>query len=1065
MWSDAEIQEIDSSFGQYLCDRSRDKPEASTLLHILDVPHTTKKQQFILLSSISNYHWYGLPSLKSSFKVLTDHLAYSQHVLHDPGTECNDDGFYLRKYPPMSPRNRIMYLLTNGEEGLYLTLKKCCELPAEENIDTENTQIPNEEPSKKKRKQCSRTMSVTARAVFESVGCNLTSQLNSANQNRTLYTKFKEQLITDGLIKWRYHDEVKDVCVMTDYSSTTGLLLPQSFVHVTATKIHNNETVLKCTCDIFNIIKRAGHQETPLWPEDDEVVPDASLTCLHCRFYRDHLMGLYEKLQNTQTDLNIIESTVKTSLHEMNNEVVLLGNVIPQGSTKFSVKGKQCYSLINITFPPNNCHAKCTNGMCCANLKNKKKIPKHLPIQNVDYICEHLNIFTKHLDFVKSLFPAFFTDNEGQTLQDSEISVQEREDLNFLDADQIPQLNGHFNSNTGLWEYKALSGHKPKEMLDISLIKSTEKRNGYVKFENLNEDTGLYGVYKLIPQYPEGNCTCGSQFDPDCEGKLKFTSTLYTRMGPVHLEAYDLVCNAGNCTIPYSNAAENENIFFLSKYTCAGDEIGWDFINGVMKMKTSFTAFCNELTRKYQTNNILSSPFMNPKTFITWVFAWLSAFKIDFRESIDPWCKHCPEILAGDGTHIGVSVKNMDLRHPVNKPDSDEVYKCMHRRYDRVLIRNKNHRQHLNYLCRKYLKKLKSQDIIDVETEATKTHLLLAHIQTTTSLEVTQFFIAFVQRTEDRHVLHCMARLLYMMSGDAALSSVLPFECHEIIQRCCEDIKNGVPVDLLLEEMKTYCVEVSQLLKLGIIHDFSNIVTSFVMYVLDHIKAVHLNNRPTPPSQPVPQSYNPSKGCAYYFTPSGNQLRQMPTYSVNCTSKNPSYDDDPEVDRACSKKFPSVSFGGFGYMFLWFCPIHGHSYGFHLISGGEGRKDPFSSLFKYMEKAPKHIFYDFACQLSEYCLNREPEFFKNTRFWHDLFHSLGHTCGINFKSGRVCGLEGINSEICEQVNSFLQCIKYTGSHLSQEHFMFFVQFFLHLMNTEKTKAFQRKATIAVAGQM
>ena len=231
------------------------------------------------------------------------------------------------------------------------------------------------------------------------------------------------------------------------------------------------------------------------------------------------------------------------------------------------------------------------------------------------------------------------------------------------------------------------------------------------------------------------------------------------------------------------------------------------------------------------------------------------------------------------------------------------------------------------------MKKLKSQDIIDVETEATKTHLLLAHIQTTTSLEVTQFFIAFVQRTEDKHVIHCMARLLYMMSGDAALSSVLPFECHEIIQKCCEHIRNGIPVYMLLEKMNTYCIEVSQLLKFGIIHDFSNIVTSFVMYVLKRIKAVHLNNRPTPPSQPVPQSYNPSKGSAYYFMPSGNQLCQMPTYSVTCTSKNPSYDDDPEVDRSCSKKFPSVSFGGFGYMFLWFCPIHGHSYGFHLISG------------------------------------------------------------------------------------------------------------------------------------
>ena len=46
--------------------------------------------------------------------------------------------------------------------------------------------------------------------------------------------------------------------------------------------------------------------------------------------------------------------------------------------------------------------------------------------------------------------------------------------------------------------------------------------------------------------------------------------------------------------------------------------------------------------------------------------------------------------------------------------------------------------------------------------------------------------------------------------------------------------------------------------------------------------------------------------------------------------------------------------------------------------------------------------------------------FKNTTFWHDLFHFIGHLCGVNFKSGRVLGLEGVNTEICEQVNSFLQ---------------------------------------------
>ena len=81
-----------------------------------------------------------------------------------------------------------------------------------------------------------------------------------------------------------------------------------------------------------------------------------------------------------------------------------------------------------------------------------------------------------------------------------------------------------------------------------------------------------------------------------------------------------------------------------------------------------------------------------------------------------------------------------------------------------------------------------------------------------------------------------------------------------------------------------------------------------------------------------------------------------------------------------------------------------------------------------------------------------------------LFHAIGHKCGICFKSGRVCGLEGINTEICEQVNAFLQCIKYTAAHLSQEHFTF-LKFFLYILNKEKTKTYTKQAAIAVAEQM
>ena len=109
------------------------------------------------------------------------------------------------------------------------------------------------------------------------------------------------------------------------------------------------------------------------------------------------------------------------------------------------------------------------------------------------------------------------------------------------------------------------------------------------------------------------------------------------------------------------------------------------------------------------------------------------------------------------------------------------------------------------------------------------------------------------------------------------------------------------------------------------------------------------------------------------------------------------------------------------------------------------------------------LFYDNAYHLSEYCLNQEPDLFKNTCFWHDLFHAIAHICGINFKSTHVEGLGGINTEICEQVKSYLQLIKYTGAHLSQDHFVFFLQFFVYLLNKDKMKCQSELAKLALEG--
>ena len=262
--------------------------------------------------------------------------------------------------------------------------------------------------------------------------------------------------------------------------------------------------------------------------------------------------------------------------------------------------------------------------------------------------------------------------------------------------------------------------------------------------------------------------------------------------------------------------------------------------------------------------------------------------------------------------------------------------------------------------------------------------------------------------------------------------------------------------------MRQFNTQIVDLIWVGLKENCTTYMIPFFRYLIQKLESIHRNDPIPTPVNELENSYDPRSGAAYYFSRSGNQVRQMPQYQKTLDDKKKKKVIEPQ-DAPCTKKYPKVSHGGYSYIMLWFCPIHGHSYGFHLIDGAEGPKDVFSSLLKFKEEMPEEVFYDNACHLHEYCLNREPDLFKNTRFWHDLFHSIVHLCGINFKSTRVQGLDGINTEICEQVNSYLQSIKYTGAHLSQEHFVFFLQFFLYLLNKDKTERQKKMAKIALAG--
>ena len=267
---------------------------------------------------------------------------------------------------------------------------------------------------------------------------------------------------------------------------------------------------------------------------------------------------------------------------------------------------------------------------------------------------------------------------------------------------------------------------------------------------------------------------------------------------------------------------------------------------------------------------------------------------------------------------------------------------------------------------------MKQKDFLTQQQEEVCKRELLAAINT--KGDICNFVTMFLHKQVPDEMLKEMAKFLHMLSGDACMSSVFPFEGNPYITRACAAISTNNLQPYIMEKIKEYNREVVRLLYLSQIHECVDVVTCFILCIISEIDEIHHLNRPVEQAQPIPGSYYPPGGIAYYFSPSGEQLRKMPDFTVNGTSSQPNYDDNPLVDPMCEKKFSGVSYGGYGYMFIWFCPIHGHTYGFHLINKAEGHRDPFCSLYKFLEDMPKHIFYDFACSLSEYALNRHQSF-------------------------------------------------------------------------------------------
>ena len=172
------------------------------------------------------------------------------------------------------------------------------------------------------------------------------------------------------------------------------------------------------------------------------------------------------------------------------------------------------------------------------------------------------------------------------------------------------------------------------------------------------------------------------------------------------------------------------------------------------------------------------------------------------------------------------------------------------------------------------------------------------------------------------------------------------------------------------------------------------------------------------------------------------QLRQRPWFPMDSKKGR---DDDPT---SCRHGFEGGK-GKTGGMMTMICE-HGVCFASFIVEKAEGRDELFSFLICYLREAPKVVVYDFACAFHEYCLNRLPDWFKDTLCFVDKFHWNNHeACSVGYNVSECCAYAHLNTEIAEQNNSALRRMQRTLTRAAQGPFMVLQKVFLGRWNEGK----------------
>ena len=215
-------------------------------------------------------------------------------------------------------------------------------------------------------------------------------------------------------------------------------------------------------------------------------------------------------------------------------------------------------------------------------------------------------------------------------------------------------------------------------------------------------------------------------------------------------------------------------------------------------------------------------------------------------------------------------------------------------------------------------------------------------------------------------------------------------------------------------------------------------INTFIGYIVDRIEKDHFADAEI--QRIETQKYNPeTQKAAYYFSQKCYNISYDFKYiRSNC--------------RDTKQIAPNTT-----SCYVFYDPRHyGHCYGLQLVSSQDD-KEPFLPLSKYMTTAPKEIFCEDANSLEDYALQKDPYFYRNTRFFDNLHKD---SCPMShYNSSRIQSLAHLTNTISDEFKNYMDRILLSIAQIKRKHLVFYLQFFIQRWNEKRRQNYKKELKV------